>query len=45
MQKKLFSSLTMDVEGKCHDVTSKLAQPEYRDHADFARLELNKDDY
>jgi hypothetical protein len=28
-----------------YDITSELAQLEYRDLVDFARLELNKDDY
>ena len=35
----------IDFEGKYCDDTSKLAQPQYRDLVDFARLELNKDDY
>lgn len=29
-------------DGKYHDNTSELAQPQYRDLVDFARLELNK---
>ena len=28
-----------------HNDTSKLVQPKYRDLIDFARLELNRDDY
>jgi hypothetical protein len=33
------------LQGNYHDDTSELAQPEYQDLVDFARLELNKDDY